>query len=137
MLHKIFRGKRIDNGRWAYGDLIQSQDYTFIASGWIIEGEMEDFTSFDCNALYEVYPHTVCQYICVNDKNGKFIFEGDVVKRFWLGKEIIYRIKYEEYNASFIGMALNTSGFTSFDYDGEMFEIIGNIYDNPELLKGE
>ena len=71
----------------------------------------------------------------MTDKNGKRIFEGDIIKRFWLGAEIIYCVQYDGGNTRFIGKAMNKRGFTTFDNDGEMFEIIGNIHDNPELLE--
>lgn len=82
-----------------------------------------------------VIPETVGQYIGLTDMNGKKIFEGDIVKRFWLGMEIIYKITYESKHTCFIGKAINTSGFTTFNNDGKEYEIIGNIYDNPKLLK--
>ena len=75
------------------------------------------------------------QYTGLTDKNGNRIFEGDIIKRFWLGAEIIYCVQYGGENASFIGKAMNKRGFTTFDNDGEMFEVIGNIHDNPELLE--
>ena len=84
----------------------------------------------------QVDPSTVGQYTGLKDKNGKRIFEGDIIKRFWMGAEIIYCVRYDAENAHFIGKALNKNGFTSFDGDGEMFEVIGNINDNPEMLKG-
>ena len=131
----LFRGKRIDNDEWVYGsfcmDALEQFNGLCGVDGFIrlydkAKGKMQ---------THEVDRETVGQYTGLTDKNGKRIFEGDIVKRFWLGAEIIYCIKYEEENASFIGKALNTSGFTTFDHDGEMFEIIGNIHDNPELLK--
>ena len=93
----------------------------------------------DGNVYYsEGYPvdlETVGQYTGLTDKNGNRIFEGDIIKRFWLGAEIIYCVQYDGENASFIGKAMNKRGFTTFDNDGEMFEVIGNIHDNPELLE--
>ena len=129
----LFRGKRKDNGEWVKGMLLATdviipcgQDF-FIEANSIIDAV---FTG------YEVIPETVGQYTGLTDKNGKKIFEGDIVKRFWLGMKIIYKITYESKHACFIGKAINTSGFTTFDNDGKKYEIIGNIYDNPEHLKG-
>ncbi len=82
-----------------------------------------------------VDPKTVGQYTGLIDKNGKKIFEGDIVERFWLGKKHIYLIGYDNGIASFIGKDICSENFTTFDYDACRFEIIGNIYDNPELLE--
>lgn len=87
-------------------------------------------------ALYsiEVDPETVGQYTNLKDKNGTKIFEGDIVKRFWFGKMCIYQIDYDNGLASFIGR--EGMKYTTFDYDSAEFEVVGNIHDNPELLRG-
>ena len=123
----LFRGKRLDNGEWVEGDLVHS----FYKVGDACVGK------FCCTlGMHQVDPSTVGKYTGLKDKSGKRIFEGDIIKRFWLGAEIIYCVRYDAENARFIGKALNKNGFTSFDGDGEMFEVIGNINDNPEMLKG-
>lgn len=88
------------------------------------------------SALYsiEVNPETVGQCIDLKDRNGINIFEGDIVKRVCFGKMSIYQIVYDNDLTSFIGQA--GVRFTTFDYGSTEFEVIGNIYDNPELLGG-
>ena len=121
----LFRGKQTDNGTWTYGYLFCIWERTYLCWG----------TTNNVPNMKEVLPETVCQFTGIYDKNGMKIFEGDVIKRFWLGAEIIYCVRYDGQDAHFIGKAMNKSGFTTFDNDGEMFEVIGNIHDNPELLE--
>ena len=128
----LFRGKRLDNGEWVEGF------YNHIPCGRFSEDEHMIQTVLEngkIGMLHDIDPSTVGQYTGLKDKHGKRIFEGDVIKRFWLGAEIIYCVQYDGENAHFIGKAMNKSGFTTFDGDGEMFEVIGNITDNPELLE--
>ena len=133
----LFRGKRLDNGEWVEGwyqpeTTIKHWNGIQETVGVTIAYKVEDGYLEDTL----VDPPTVGQYTGLMDKNGKRIFEGDIIKRLWLGAEIIYCVRYDAENACFIGKSLNKNGFTTFDGDGEMFEVIGNIHDNPEMLKG-
>ena len=132
-MHKIlFRGKRKDNGEWVTGFYVHYDD-------------TKDNHKDDCDYIvgihtgehfpfFEVIPETVGQYIGLTDKNGKKIFEGDIVERKRSDKTSRYQICYDEDMASFIG--LRGIGFTRFAYDSEQFVVIGNIYDNSELIGG-
>lgn len=122
----LFRGKRMDNGEWVYGNLVRGCDEKY---AYIVEFGNKEL----CRNYVNAIPDTVGQYTGLTDKNGKRIFEGDIVKRFWFGKMCIYQIDYDNGLASFIGRA--GMKFTTFDYDSEEFEVIGNIYDSPELRR--
>lgn len=121
----LFRGKRVDNGEWVQG---YSCRY-----GWI--GKEKDYIIPDyASTLYaaEVDPETVGQYTGLTDKNGNKIFEGDIV---WDNCEE-ERGVVQWYNdmAKFI---ITYSTFT-VDFDnvyGEELQIVGNVYDNAELIK--
>lgn len=127
-----FRGKQTDNGEWVYGVPTKDGRGEMVMVENIFE--CEEYNRRGANCLY-VDENTVGQCIGLKDRNGINIFEGDIVKRVWLGKMCIYQIDYENGLASFIGRA--GMKFTTFDYDSEEFEVIGNIYDSPELLGGE
>lgn len=126
-----FRGKQTDNGEWVYGVPTKDGRGEMVMVENIFE--CEEYNCRGANCLY-VDENTVGQYIGLKDRNGTNIFEGDIVKRVWFGKMSIYQIVYDNDLASFIGQA--GVRFTTFDYGPTEFEVIGNIYDNPELLGG-
>ena len=85
---------------------------------------------------YEVIPETVGQYTGLNDKNGRQIFEGDILKEKQSNQALIFTVDWCEDCAMFVTPCKN---FKSLEFDfttsyGEQFEIIGNIHDGAELL---
>ncbi len=120
----LFRGKRIDNGEWIVGSYIHLN----VNADFICQGR--SFNSL-IPIKIEVIPETVGQYTGLTDKNGKKIFEGDVCKHRsnYSGDFIISVVIYTD--GCFLAMADNNSGFNLSD----KLEVIGNIHDNPELIK--
>ena len=117
-----FRGKRIDNKKWVYG---------FLAD----EEYINDIDSIDLSSI-EVDIDTVGQFTGLFDKNGKEIYEGDIIKGF----DITIEVWYSEDRACFIAEMKepqNDMMDILGGYDTERMEIIGNIYDNPNLIKKE
>ena len=144
----IFRGKRLDNGEWAEGYLyehepelvgIVSENDVPEPSKWFIaRTAFADWNMPRLAEFIEVDPYTVGQYTGLKDKNGKRIFEGDIVR---CGTGRVCKVTF------FISPGV--SGFDlvpigGFDapppHNWSLFadtEVIGNIHDNPELLKEE
>lgn len=125
----LYRGKRVDNGEWVDGDLIHRQIWGRALA--IIRISDDGFEHYE---EYEVIPESVGQFTGLTDKNGNKIFEGDIVKVTTgiEGYKSTYHSAIQEvkYNAE-SGIAV----FLPFDNsDMVEVEVIGNIYDNPELL---
>ncbi len=121
----LFRGKRVDNGEWVYGDLLHPDLY---GNGYSIE----DFTKEKGNC-FDVIPETVGQYV-MTDSIGNKIFEGDIVKGTdQLEKELEVYGYIDHKNGSFVIVGDFMTHYRWLDYD---VEVIGNIHDNSELLKG-
>lgn len=125
----LFRGKRIDNGEWVEG---------YFVNLWLMHYQKHQPIITDDNAVsYDVDPSTVGQYTGLTDKNGKKIFEGDIVKTDKFSEpNKQYIIKYDLQFGAFIGQDRYNLYFVTFDGDSGEFEVIDNIHDNPEFLKG-
>ena len=136
----IFRGKRLDNGEWVEGDLLENDNYSFpmkmIGRVIMSRDKQTNELSFDGFDLCEVDPSTVGQFTGLLDKNGKRIFEGDiVVKRTYNGnKNFAVSFGGGMFHCGYGGgSSTPTHRYTLED---KQIRVIGNIQDNPELLKG-
>lgn len=122
----LFRGKRKDSCGWIKG-------YYIFRKIW--ESDVHIIRTvdngFDSYIEFEVIPETVGQYTGLPDKNGKKIFEGDIVKA---PDGEIFKIEWHSVALSWILRNKKSSCLAYLRYL-DMFEIIGNIHDNPELLK--
>ena len=131
----IFRGKRTDNGEWVYGYYTKARYFLNKKEMHIIfEPDVEAFPHCEFTGYEEVFSETVGQYTGLTDKNGMRIFEGDIVS---LVKHdsLIYKVVYVPCRYELV----NSKGVNCFVldiYKSENIEVIGNIHDNPEILKG-
>ena len=138
----LFRAKRIDNGEWVEGQ------YAYILNSKTENGE--PIKHFICNGTnvfnYEVDPETLCQYTGLKDKNGNRIWENDIVS--------INTYSYMEPEEDYFGKVVYAEGYACWCIQHPDYEkpiplcecegsyqtdriIEGNIFDNPELLKGD
>lgn len=140
-----FRGKNTFNNRWEYGSLVKEKDGAL----WIIPEDQMLISEGGSFSAAHVSSETVGQFTGLKDKNGVEIYEGDV---FTVNEEYPKVVKYIEEWLSFCVATIDTittppmSGWPEKyiyqqlspgwwkDFQNEI-EVIGNIYDNPELLK--
>lgn len=130
-----FRGKRIDNDEWVYG---------YLHFGFNCTDEYVPFISWKDSSYLgdigeeEINIKTIGQCTGLHDKNGKEIYRGDIVQGLFADQEeseIKGQVIYSKGQASYIVIASNNDEWELGYLDN--LEVIGNIYDNPELLGGE
>lgn len=139
-----FRGKRLDNGEWIYGSLLVSHFKDDKKERYFI-------TQFSGNYTFEheVDPNTVGQFTRLRDKNGRDIWEGDIFKEDGSGiVRSVFRVPgglaFEDNPVSFgydhrapVYPYSSIAEMQSVSWLSQCCEVIGNIHDDPELLKTE
>ena len=125
----LFRGKRKDNGEWVFGDLVHS----VYKIGDTCVGQYGNEVG-----MHEVVPETVCQCTGGKDKNSKLIYENDIAKD---DKGNLYKAFWQDNHYQFSWMCVKSEKLPigakwNFDcFRGYEMEVIGNVFDNPELLE--
>lgn len=130
MRERISRGKRLDNGEWVFG-YFWSND---VGNNFIrVTEENDEIVLKD----YEVVPETVGDYTGLTDKNGRKIFEGDIIA--FRSSESIYEVAYDITDSKFIILLRNgkDSFLRFYNISAYYFSVIGNKWDNSELLEVE
>lgn len=127
----LFKAKRKDNGEWVEGQ------YAYTANPLTEDGKPIKHLICNGTNIFNdlIDPETLCQYTGLTDKNGKKIWENDIVYTFEESSKsfLINVIKFEEgcfkvFAKCYLPMHLD-------NYTKSDFEVIGNIFDNPELLE--
>ena len=129
----LARGKELDGGEWVIGDAIiipnHNGKYIREQSHWehTCNGGGVDF------GIDKIQPETLCQCTGLKDKDGKLIFEHDIVE--WLDN--LYLVVYEAERGCWNLDHVEGGTFSDFIFTPSAdVEIIGNKFDNPELLEG-
>ena len=132
----ICKAKRKDNGEWVEGYYVCNGEHCYIFSGKL--GIINKSFNWE---RYEVAHETVGQCTGLKDKNGKWIFEGDIVRTKHYGKIIGNRnvAGYDIFKVVYVYAMFRTENKNrAYNLvDGGQYEVIGNIHDNPELLEVE
>lgn len=130
----LFRGKRTDNGEWVEGIPINTHIGVFMCFD-----ENPHYCSqygyMEIDEIAKIIPETLCQYTGLTDKNSQKIWENDIICHDISGT--IGTVKW--YKEDYVGWCVNDIIIAEQQFTDEMWdecEVIGNIFDNPELLEG-
>lgn len=133
----LFRGKDSITKSWVYGALVQQQDDPLKEKAFIISYSNYQFGDFSEAVMHEVDPETVGQCTGFGDKNGNKIFEGDIVS-ICNSKTFFFIVYWNHAVKSFI-LKSTVNGVNGIDCNvldsTQDIEVVGNIYDNSELIK--
>lgn len=121
----LFKAKRIDNGEWVQGSLVyDNRDEMYRI---IIDIHYSTGTCLTTDNASKVDASTICQCTGLKDKNGKLIWENDILRYEWDRT----RIDFIKYQAPIFTYS------KAMRWSLQQDEVIGNIFDNPELLESE
>ena len=133
----LFKAKRINNGEWVEGYYMECRGETFIG---IDTSSMFEIFCPPVIRWFKVSSETLCQFTGLYDKNSKRIWENDILMAH-LDESYPEDVTYETVEWNFAGWVGHETDSTDREYIGEFdtehFKVVGNIFDNPELLQEE
>ena len=132
----LFRGKRVDNGKWVYGYYWHVEEHY---DSSIKAAKIHFIKSIKNGIDYRIDENTLGQYIGLKDKKGKEIFEGDIVLEydFWdKPTEYVHKVEWDDESCGFepLSDSKNNCGHCGGGLNPNDCKIVGNIYDNPEMI---
>ena len=140
----LYKAKRLYNGEWVTGSLITCEDGTCKIATSCLEGKANE-PILVC--AYDMDRDTICQCTGLKDKNGNLIWENDVVKATVRQNSLcqsstysdFYQVAYHKKNCYFYLKKKNNNLLFdgNWSYYLKTIEVIGNVFDNPELLESE
>lgn len=129
----LCKAKRADNGEWVVG--------SYINGGFIIKTNHTE--------CVDIFENTICQCTGLKDKNGKLIWENDIIKTFDAGEEwCLSKIIFADTSLGYGWKTTDIKSLSKYNnnlfkevgfgsFDSKSVEIVGNIFDNAELLESE
>lgn len=134
----LFKAKRIDNGEWVKGCYTECNGKTFIGINIFIHGDIFEVFRAPVIKWFEVNSETLCKFTGLCDKNGNKIWENDILMAH-LDESYPEDTTYETVEWGAAGWVTHEANSIDRQYldefDLEHFEVVGNIFDNKELLQ--
>ena len=136
----LFKAKRIDNDEWVEGYYTECNGKIFIGINIFIYSDIFEVFRTPLIRWFKVDPETLCQFTGLCDKNGKKIWENDILMAH-LDESYPEDAAYETVEWNVAGWVAHETGSIDRQYldkfDLEHYEVVGNIFDNKELLQEE